>query len=238
MNIDKPITVTLVEDNLDLLEELLYQLMFAGLMVRGARNAEDLDKLMQEWQSDIYVLDINLPGENGFSIAKRLMDRKQRGIIMLTARTDINDKLQSLEDGVDFYLTKPVDWRELAACIKNLYYRLAPENMPLNWVLDLSTRQLTAPVDRVLNLTLSEINVLKLLLESQKQIVDRKTIQAVFMSGGEDSDSIYGRINTQMSRLREKLSRFDSSLMIQTHRAVGYAFVGPNIEIRGDYVVK
>jgi two-component system OmpR family response regulator len=104
--------------------------------------------------------------------------------------------------------------------------------MPLNWALDLSSRQLTAPVDRVLNLTLQEINVLKLLLENPKRIVDRKTIEAVFMAGGEDIDSIYGRINTQVSRLRDKLARFDSSLMIQTHRAVGYAFIGPNIEIR------
>jgi DNA-binding response OmpR family regulator len=52
------------------------------------------------------------------------------------------------------------------------------------------------------------------------------------MAGGEDIDSIYGRINTQVSRLRDKLARFDSSLMIQTHRTVGYAFIGPNIEIR------
>ena len=93
----QPITVTLVEDNLALLEELLYQLMLVGFNARGVKNAEDLDALMQEWQSDIYVLDINLPGENGFSIAKRLIDRKQRGIIMLTARTDINDKLYFLE---------------------------------------------------------------------------------------------------------------------------------------------
>jgi DNA-binding response OmpR family regulator len=232
IDVNLPITVTLVEDNLVLLEELLYQLMLAGFNVRGVRNAEDLDVLMQEWQSEIYVLDINLPSEDGFSIAKRLLDRQQRGIIMLTARTNIADKLQSLEDGVDFYLTKPVDWRELAACIKNLYYRLKPEIMPLNWALDLSSRQLTAPVDRVLNLTLQEINVLKLLLENPKRIVDRKTIEAVFMAGGEDIDSIYGRINTQVSRLRDKLARFDSSLMIQTHRAVGYAFIGPNIEIR------
>ncbi len=233
IDVNLPITVTLVEDNLVLFEELLYQLMLVGFDVRGVQNAEDLDVLMQEWQSNIYVLDINLPGEDGFSIAKRLLDRQLRGIIMLTARTDIADKLKGLEDGVDFYLTKPVDWREIAACIKNLYYRLKPENMPLNWVLDLSTRQLTAPVDRVLNLTLYEINMLKLFLENPKKIIDRKTIEAVFISSGEDNDSIYGRINTQMSRLREKLSRFDSSLMIQTHRTVGYAFIGPNIEIRG-----
>lgn len=70
IKLTQPIKVTLVEDNLALLEELLYQLMLVGFNARGVQNAEDLDALMQEWQSDIYVLDINLPGENGFSIAK------------------------------------------------------------------------------------------------------------------------------------------------------------------------
>lgn len=232
IKLTQPIKVTLVEDNLALLEELLYQLMLVGFNARGVKNAEDLDALMQEWQSDIYVLDINLPGENGFSIAKRLIDRKQRGIIMLTARTDINDKLYFLENGVDFYLTKPIDWRELTACIKNLYYRLTPEDKPTGWVLDVRARQLLAPENRVLNLTLNDTKVLQVLLESQKQIVDRKIIEDILVVDGVEPDGQYGRINTYLSRFRDKLAKFDSSLTIQAHRGFGYALVGPDIQIK------
>lgn len=232
IDVNAKMTVTLVEDNLVLLEELLYQLMLAGFNVRGVRNAEELDVLMQEWQSDIYVLDINLPSEDGFSIAKRLFDRHQRGIIMLTARTDINDKLQSLEDGVDFYLTKPIDWRELAACIKNLYYRLNPQTKPLGWILDISTRQLISPESRVLNLTLNDLKVLQVLVENPKQIIDRDKILDILVNDRREHDAECRRINTYLSRLRDKLSNFDSILMIQTHRSVGYAFVGPSIQIK------
>jgi len=232
MSIDRLITVTLVEDNLVLLEELIYQLMLAGFSARGAKNAYELDQLMQVSQSDIYVLDINLPGEDGFSIAKRLINRQQCGIIMLTARTDISDKLQSLDDGVDFYLTKPVDWRELSACIKNLYDRISQAvNLP-NWLLILNARQLLAPDNRVLNLTVDEIKVLQVFIENPAQIIDRRALEDVFLTGSNSGEGIYGRLNTKMSRLRDKLSRFDSSLTIQPHRSIGYAFVGPNIQIK------
>jgi two-component system, OmpR family, response regulator len=232
MTIDRPITVTLVEDNAVLLEELIYQLMLTGFSVRGVSNADELDTLMQQWQSDIYVLDINLPGENGFSIAKRLINRKQRGIIMLTARSDISDKLQSLEDGVDFYLTKPVDWRELSVCIKNLYARINLKTMSLNWCLVLSARQLVAPDNRILNLTIQDVKVLQVLLESPEKIIERDVIETIFKKSANDIDGIYGRVNTKMSRLRDKLSDFEPTLIIQTHRGVGYALVGPSIQIK------
>lgn len=93
--------VIVVEDHPGLLEDLVYQLEHAGFEVRGAADGRALDALMAQQGCDILVLDINLPFESGFDIARRLYDRSQRGIIMLTARADLDDKLQGLDYGAN-----------------------------------------------------------------------------------------------------------------------------------------
>lgn len=223
------IKITLVEDNPNFRLELVHQLEHLNYQIKGVGNAKQLDKLREMWPSDIYILDINLPGENGFSIAKRIFNPNKLGIIMLSARTDISDKIQGLEESADFYLTKPIDWRELNACIRSIYRRLSPIK-PQNWVLNTQTNILISIKSDLLHLTKSDTKLLLALLEKPGKIVTRGQIgEALDFKSQKQSDY---RLNTIICRLREKLADFDSELSIQTFRGTGYAFIGPKIEIK------
>ena len=225
--------VILVEDNDPLREEMLFQLQRSGLDARGARDAPALDRLLAEQPCDILVLDLNLPGENGFSIARRLCDRRQRGIIMLTARDEIDDKLRGFDEGADLYLVKPVDRRELLACIRTLYQRVTPELKPhehSGWFLRVKQRLLLSPDGRELALTAQDLTVLQHLLDKTGTPRDRDGLVAAL--GIDFLHMPDGRINTVMSRLRQKLAAFDPELRIVTWRNQGYSYVGPALERR------
>lgn len=222
--------VILVEDNDCLREELTFQLEAEGFAVRGAPDAPALDALMAAEPCDILVLDLNLPGEDGFSIARRLCDRRRRGIIMLTARDDIEDKLRGFNDGADIYLVKPVDRRELAACIRAVHRRLAPGPAPdSGWRLQPASRQLLAPDGRKLDLTSQELVTLSFLLETPGSTRSRRELGSEL--GIERLQLTDGRINTVMSRLRQKLADFHPELRIVAWRNQGYSYVGPELKV-------
>jgi DNA-binding response OmpR family regulator len=224
--------VIVVEDNSDLLEDLLYQLNHAGFAVRGAGDGRQLDVLLHEEDCDILVLDVNLPFESGFQIARRMRDSGNRGVIMLTARDGIDDKLQGLHEGADLYLFKPIDRRELIACIHSLYRRLAPQSINADtnegWQLDPALRVLIAPDRRRLELTPQDVQTLSLLLSRPGQVCDRSEVVACL--GMDFLNTPNSRVNMVMSRLRQKLLSFDPSLRIQTWRNEGYSFVGPGFK--------
>jgi DNA-binding response OmpR family regulator len=223
-----PIRVIVVEDNDLLLDELLFQLEAQGFMARGAVDGPALDRLLAEAPADILVLDINLPGEDGFSLARRLRDPARLGIIMQTARDAIDDKLRGLDGGADLYLVKPVDRRELAASIKAVYRRLpsaAPHNDLSGWRLLRERRALIAPDGRQLDLSPMELKILDWLrLEQGRTRSRRDLLQLLGIDGLSASD---GRVNTSLSRLRQKLCEFDSELRIVSWRGQGYSYVGP-----------
>jgi len=221
--------VVLVEDNDDLREEILFQLEMQGLAARGARDAPALDALLAEQRCDILVLDLNLPGEDGFSIARRLCDPPRLGIIMLTARDAIDDKLQGFDDGADLYLVKPVDRRELTACIRVLFRRVAPaEPAARTWQLSIAHRALLAPDGRTLPLTGQELRVLQFLAEQSGATRSRADLVRVL--GIDFMQAPEGRTNTVISRLRQKLADFDPDLRILAWRNLGYSYVGPGLD--------
>lgn len=225
----RAIRVILVEDNESLLDELLFQLHLQGFAVRGAPNAHALDALLAEEWADVLVIDVNLPGENGFSIARRLRNPDRLGIIFLTARDAVEDKLHGLDGGADLYLVKPIDRRELAASIKALYRRLpaANEDPASGWRLHPGARVVTSPDGRTLELSALEFRVFEwLCLAGGRTRSRRELFQLLGIEGLISSDS---RVNTCISRLRKKLSDFDPALSIIAWRNQGYAYVGPPI---------
>lgn len=220
--------VIVVEDNAGLLEDLIFQLKHAGFLVRGASDGRQLDALLANEGCDILVLDLNLPFESGFQIASRMHGRSSCGIIMLTARGELEDKLQGLENGADIYLVKPIDRRELIGCINSLYRRISPDTGDTGWQLDLGLRILKAPDGRKLELTPQDAQTLFLLLSRPGHIFNRaEVVQALGIDFLSSPDS---RINMVMSRLRQKLANFDAELRIQTWRNAGYSFVGPTVQ--------
>lgn len=233
-SLSRPPSVIVVEDNLSLRQELRFQLGHAGFNVRVANDATELAGLMEASPCDILVLDVNLPGEDGFSIARRLCDRSKMGIIMLTARGDIDDKVRGFEDGADLYLVKPVDRRELVACIRSLYYRLIPPSARVSsgWRLNRVNRALHGPDGRSLELTAQELCVLDFLLEEPG--ITRSRSDLVGRLGFDFMHFPEGRTNTVISRLRQKLTGFSMQLRIMTFRSHGYSYVGPDIAIVQD----
>lgn len=215
--------VVVVEDNPAQLAEQLFQLRHAGIVARGAGSAAELDALLAEAPCDVLVLDVNLPGEDGFSIAQRLYAPDRLGIVMLTVRAEVEDRVRGMERGADIYLLKPVDRRELLACIHSLHRRLAPTP----WRLDCLSRELVDADGRVLGLTPQEVKVMRLLLQPPGDICQRNEIVAAF--GLEYIDFPEARLNTLLSRLRQKLGGFDPALRIQTWRNSGYSYIGPEI---------
>lgn len=224
------IRVIVVEDNADLREELEFQLQAAGLMVRSAADGPELDALWSRERCDVLVLDINLPGEDGYSIARRLFDPQRLCIIMLTARDAIEDKTRGFADGADSYMVKPVDRRELAACIKALYRRVAPpEAGAPQWVLHAQARELVAPDGRKLHLTGTDVTVLSILTAQPGAIKGRSELAAALGIGYLETPD--GRTNTIISRLRLKLTGFDPELRVLSWRNQGYSYVGPSIRV-------
>lgn len=224
-----PVRVIVVEDNADLLEDTVFQLDNAGFLVRGAADGPQMDALLINEVSDIVVLDVNLPFESGFEIARRLRSEGLYGIIMLTARSELDDKLQGLENGADVYLVKPIDRRELIACINSLSRRLQPvAQIPL-WQFDTQLRLLISPAGLKLSLTPQDVKILRLLHDKPAEIFSReqiiKTLDIEFISQPD------GRINMMVSRLRQKLTEFDPTLRIQTWRNTGYAYIGPKLKV-------
>lgn len=228
---NKPIRVVVVEDNELLLDELLFQLELQGFDVRGAGDGRALDRLLLQGPADVLVLDLNLPGEDGFSLTRRLHDPSRVGIILLTARDAIEDKLRGLEGGADLYLVKPVDRRELAASIRALFRRLpgADDSAESGWRLHRERRVLAAPDGRELDLTPLELKVFDWLqVEQGRTRSRRELLQILGIEGLASSD---GRANTCLSRLRQKLSEFDDELRILSWRNQGYSYVGPQVRV-------
>ena len=224
----KSARIIVVEDNPGLLEDMVFQLQHAGFAVRGAADGRQLDALLSQEDCDILLLDVNLPFESGFDIARRMRSSGQRGVIMLTARQSLEDKLQGLADGADIYMVKPIDRRELIGCINSLFRRISPATPHPGWRLNLESRLLTAPDGRQLELTPQEARTLNLLLTLPGEIFHRSEVLkslGIDFAGVPDS-----RINMVMSRLRLKLANFDPELRIKTWRNAGYNFVGPAFE--------
>ena len=227
-----PVRVMVVEDNPGLLEDLVFQLDNAGFLVRGSADGHQMDALLKDEASDIFVLDVNLPFESGFDIARRLRSNGLYGIIMLTARSDLDDKLLGLENGADIYLVKPIDRRELIACIHSLLRRIQPVALAPSWHLDVRLRLLSSPNGLNLSLTPLDVKILSLLNQHSAEIFSRNHI--IKSLGIEFISEPDVRINMMVSRLRQKLIEFHPSLRIQTWRNAGYSYIGPKLKVMAD----
>lgn len=231
MNTTHP-KVILVEDDADLRDALAHQLELLGIEVRTAGHAGALDALLEVFDARIVVLDVHLPGEDGFSITRRLYDPARRGIVMTTARGEVEDRIRGITGGADACLVKPVDLRELAAMIRHIDRRFTPVAGAgdSGWHLDPALKRLQSPDGDALDLAGDEFAVLRRLLDPPGAVCDRDDILAHL---GEhqhryDTDA---RLNALLCRLRQKLLNFHHSLRIHTWRSRGYAFAGPPIAV-------
>lgn len=225
----KPLLL-LVEDHEDLRAELAFQLRYHRMDVIEASDAAGCDSQLSMQLPDIILLDINLPDKSGYAIASEVKQRHpQIGIIMLTARAELDDRVFGFEVGADVYLVKPVDFRELHACINSLLARLSLGDKQAQWKFSESSRLLTAPDHTTLELTTLEALTFKTMLRSRGSVCPRETLHEALGFSGLDLNDI--RLNTLISRLRRQLAQFNPELRIVTWRNKGYAYVGPSVMV-------
>ncbi len=230
------INVVVVEDDPDLCGSIVRYLSLVGMSVRRAGSGAELDQLLAAGIPDLLVLDVNLPGEDGFSIAARLRSTARLGIVMLTARGQLDDRVLGLTAGADAYLVKPVQFRELEAVIHSLTRRLreAPKEEKAEardeafraWSFDAASWSLITPNGHQVPLTNAEYRVLQTLTSEPGASVGREEIAASLgkVVGGYDDRSI----DAVMARLRRKVNAASGeNLPIRAVRSVGYVFAAP-----------
>ena len=228
----QPETIVLVEDDVGLADLIKERLEGEGFRVLHEVNGEAARDLILAQSPDLVVLDIMLPGMDGFQVCRQVRPSYRGPILILTARDDDLDEILGLELGADDYVTKPVKPRVLLARIRALLRRAQPsaEEPRISRVnigeltVDASRRETTLR-DQVVDLTTVEFNLLWYLVGHAGQVVSRQDLyQAIYNL---DYDGLDRSIDVYISRLRQKLG--DDPAMphyIKTVRGVGYLLVG------------
>ncbi|KGK43284.1 hypothetical protein LH51_01235 [Nitrincola sp. A-D6] len=216
--------VAVLEDNDALREELVYLLISEGYHIESFGEAAAFMLAHTQEAYDILILDLGLPDVDGIDLARELSARREEtGIIMLTARGELSDRIDGLSAGADTYLTKPFEYDELLAHISALLRRICMKRAQGVWQIDAARQQLEAPdTGAVFELTASEVVLLVELAKKHPSHVSRaELIRAL----GEDF-MLYDerRLEKLISRLRTKLLESFNASPIKAIRGKGYIF--------------
>jgi two-component system OmpR family response regulator len=223
--------VLLVDDEATLREPLAEYLTRQGFLVTAAASAAEARTRLREEEPDLVLLDIMMPGEDGLSLCRHLVESRKLPVILLTARGEATDRIVGLEIGADDYVVKPFEPRELAARIRSVLRRAArpaiapvPENELLafeGWRLDPLKRRLTDLEGATVAISSVEFRLLMAFLEHPRQVLDRDRL--LDMVQGREAHLFDRAVDNQVSRLRRKIE-VDSRnpQLIQTVWGGGY----------------
>lgn len=225
--------VFVVEDDEELAELLCERLRTAGYRVSHTGDGADAIARIPEEQPDLVVLDVMLPGADGFTVCRRVRGAFEGGILMLTARDDDLDQIEGLELGADDYVVKPVRTRVLLARLEALARRVIAQRGPARadaivlgtLSIDRARREVTIASQRV-DLTTTEFDLLTYLAERVGTVVDREALYRDL--AGIAYDGIDRAIDVHVSRIRHKLGDDPRDpRWIKTVRGVGYQLAEP-----------
>lgn len=219
--------VLVIDDDRKLRTLLESYLASAGFDVIAAGRADDGLRLLRTGHPEIVILDVMLPGVDGFEACRAIRRESTVPIIMLTARGDVTDRVVGLELGADDYLSKPFEPRELVARIDAILRR--GRTAPEIWIygpLRVDPKRRSASMDgEQIPLTTAEFDLLELLIRGEGRVLSRSQI----LDGvrGEAWDALDRSIDVLVSRLRNKLGDDPRRpRWVRTVRGAGYAFVG------------
>lgn len=231
--------VLIVEDDQDIAQMLVEMLSENGLRASIAPNGSDLDRHLKMAGADLVLLDAMLPGEDGFSICRRLRSSSTIPILMLTARSDDIDRIVGLELGADDYVTKPFNSRELLARIKGLLRRangaseVQPKTASLSfagWTINLAQRQLTDPDGVEISMTTAEFDILWALCCNPGRVMTRDELLALTHAGA--AGPVQRSVDVHVSRVRQKVEPNPKDpTFIKTVRLGGYLFT-PTVDVK------
>lgn len=217
--------ILIVEDELDLNMVLSEMLTIEGYNVDSSYDGTDgLDNALSGIY-DLIILDIMLPKKNGIEVLSEIRKNSiNTPVLMLTAKSEIEDKISGLDNGADDYLTKPFNSKELLARIRALLRRrekiLINENLEFADILiDKSTHEIYKNSQKV-KLTKKEYDIIELLILNKGKAVPKDDLTVKIW--GYNTDIEYNSIEVYISFLRKKLRAIDSTVCISTIRGVGY----------------
>ncbi|MCH8505498.1 MAG: response regulator [Ectothiorhodospiraceae bacterium] len=228
------ITSVLVVDDDPQIRSLLSDYLGShGLQVHVAANGTQARPLLYVHRVDVVLLDLMMPGEDGLSVARDIRAAHSVGIIMVTASSDVVDRIVGLEVGADDYVSKPFDPRELLARIKSVLRRMkappadAEQGRQLRFgplLLDLEARRLINGNGSVIPLTAAEFALLEVFATRPNRVLSRD--QILNLTQNRDWDPFDRSVDIRVARLRRKVEDDpDHPCLIQTVRGVGYMYV-------------
>ena len=240
--------ILIVEDDVTVREMLAEYLDTHGYEAVQADGGTVMREAVEKSVPDVVLLDVNLPGEDGFTLARFLRERYDVGIIMLTGSADLADRVAGLEVGADDYVVKPFELRELRARVKSVMRRMqarpsaspvaespgaaaAPPGAAISsrvrvaaCALDLASHQLFAADGQEIPLTGMEFALLKAFVERPNQVLNRD--QLLTLTRDREWEPFDRSIDIRIARLRRKIEAdSEHPQAIRTVRGAGYMFV-------------
>ena len=235
-NAEQTAHILIVDDDREIRDLLGRFMTKHGYRVTAAQDGREMHRALEDWNINLIVLDLMLPGEDGLSLCRNLRAKSQIPIIMLTMLGDETDRIVGLEMGADDYLAKPFNPRELLARIKAILRRVnsavATHNAPgrrglgfAGWKLDLTLRRLESPEGLIVDLSAGEYDLLVAFVEHPQRVLSRD--QLLDLTHGRAEMSFDRSIDMQVSRLRHKIETDSKEPeLIKTVRGGGYIFAG------------
>jgi len=221
----KNLLIMLIEDHDNLRQATTAQLEKHGHTVIALGSAEDVDCARTKSTPELYIIDLNLPGEDGLSLARRIrQSQPQVGIIITTARTGLHDKVEGYESGADIYLSKPIDPIELIATINALSRRLQDKQTDQGCTIDTHKMQVSGPLGTQ-TLLVVELKLLLALARAAGHTLEHWQLIEV-MHANENLIS-KPNLEVRIARLRKKLLAVGfPNPAIKAVQRVGYRLVG------------
>ncbi len=215
--------ILVIEDEQLLANSLKTLLEGKGFQVEVAYDGETGAEYAELGIYDLLILDVMMPGLNGYQVARQVRaTRCSTPILMLTAKSGLEDRIEGLNAGADYYLTKPFDTRELLACINALLRRQGNQVDEMtfgNTALELGTGMLVCG-DKSIRLSSREFDVMRFLLQSKERNLSKEVILARVW--GYDSNAVENHVEVYVGFLRKKLASIGSNIRIAAVRRLGY----------------
>jgi two-component system response regulator MprA len=220
---EAPGRVLVVEDDEAITDVVRRALRQAGHEVRTAADGVEALEAADQFVPDLVVLDLGLPRLDGVEVSRRLRSESDAPILILTARTEVDDRVAGLDSGADDYLVKPFEVRELLARVRALMRRRPPRGSAVLSIGDLRLNPDTREVfrgEREIELTNREFELLEFLLRNERLVVSReRLLEEVW---GYDPFSMTNTIDVFISNLRRKLEAGGEPRILHTKRGAGY----------------
>ena len=215
--------ILIIEDEKILADSLKTLLEGKGFEVEAVYDGETGKEYALLGIYDLLILDVMMPKMNGYEVASQVRSQRcSTPILMLTAKSEVEDRIRGLNSGADYYLTKPFDTAELLACINALLRRQGNQVDELvfgNTSLDLSSGKLICG-EKSVRLSAKEFDVMRLLMQSKDRNLSKDALLARVW--GYDSNAVENHVEVYIGFLRKKLRNIGSDISIEAIRRLGY----------------